>query len=269
MIRLRPLPTDPAEESRDYEAFIEDILWDGWDIQELQGSTPDDSLNLYLLAKETNENNPWVFIVSAIHGDEKPSAYFAKQMLERIFAPPEDHPDRHLLLYLQRRYNWCWVPIGNPTGWVANTRVNVNGVDLNRDYNNQTQPETRAITSEIARINPLIFIDCHNTRHGLTMGTGKYSHRTILTTVRRAASLMLGRPVGEYADTSNVNIARIWTARRPGPRDNGTLSYLVESDRADDTENEIAAGVNCIWALLIHVDEYIRTGIQNPYEITR
>jgi hypothetical protein len=49
----------------------------------------------------------------------------------------------------------------NPDGRVMNTRANANGFDLNRDNSYQTQPETQAVTAEIAKWSPLSFLDMH------------------------------------------------------------------------------------------------------------
>ncbi|WFA20163.1 M20/M25/M40 family metallo-hydrolase [Paenibacillus mucilaginosus] len=49
----------------------------------------------------------------------------------------------------------------NPDGRVHNTRGNANGFDLNRDNSYQTQPETQAVTREIAKWSPLSFLDLH------------------------------------------------------------------------------------------------------------
>lgn len=49
----------------------------------------------------------------------------------------------------------------NPDGRYYNVRPNANGFDLNRDNGYQTQVETEAIVSQIAKWNPLSFLDLH------------------------------------------------------------------------------------------------------------
>lgn len=49
----------------------------------------------------------------------------------------------------------------NPDGLYANTRANANELDINRDNGYQTQPETKAMSGQISRYNPLMFLDFH------------------------------------------------------------------------------------------------------------
>lgn len=49
----------------------------------------------------------------------------------------------------------------NPDGDVLNTRALANGMDPNRDASFQTNPETRAITAQINKWNPIALLDFH------------------------------------------------------------------------------------------------------------
>lgn len=49
----------------------------------------------------------------------------------------------------------------NPDGRVHNTRRNANDFDVNRDNGFQTQPESQAVTAQIAKWTPLVFLDFH------------------------------------------------------------------------------------------------------------
>lgn len=49
----------------------------------------------------------------------------------------------------------------NPDGRALNLRHNANGFDLNRDNGFQTQKETKYLTKQIARWNPVAFLDLH------------------------------------------------------------------------------------------------------------
>lgn len=52
--------------------------------------------------------------------------------------------------------------VQNPDGRVLGTRRNSAGVDINRDFITQTQPETRATVKVITEWNPMVFLDLHD-----------------------------------------------------------------------------------------------------------
>lgn len=78
-----------------------------------------------------------LYLSSGVHGDEP--------------APPQA-----LLELLRRgvfdeRAEWYLVPLLNPTGFIARTRENADGIDLNRDYRNPRSAEILAHTRWLAR----------------------------------------------------------------------------------------------------------------------
>ncbi|PAF12329.1 hypothetical protein CHH61_25075, partial [Shouchella clausii] len=48
-----------------------------------------------------------------------------------------------------------------PDGRVDATRFNGEGIDLNRDFITQSQPETQETVSLIKEWNPMVFLDTH------------------------------------------------------------------------------------------------------------
>jgi murein peptide amidase A len=85
-----------------------------------------------------------VLVVGCIHGNE-PAGIPVVSRLERT------HPSFDL---------WV-IPMVNPDGCSRGTRQNAHGVDLNRDFYERTQPETRAVVAFIRRIRPHISIWYH------------------------------------------------------------------------------------------------------------
>ncbi|MFN8847693.1 MAG: DUF2817 domain-containing protein [Bdellovibrionales bacterium] len=65
-----------------------------------------------------------ILVFSLIHGDEKGAGALARYWLERLTD-------------IDPRNDWRIVPVLNPDGFKANTRVNANGVDLNRNFPTQ------------------------------------------------------------------------------------------------------------------------------------
>ncbi|MDV2883739.1 X-prolyl-dipeptidyl aminopeptidase [Alkalihalophilus pseudofirmus] len=64
----------------------------------------------------------------------------------------------------------------NPDGRVANTRVNAEGFDLNRDNAYQTQVETQQVNELISTWTPLSFVDMHGYVNGFLIEPGTPPH---------------------------------------------------------------------------------------------
>lgn len=76
----------------------------------------------YNRAARPDEKEPKkILVFSLIHGDEFPSGSVARSWMER-------------LTIIDPRNNWRVVPILNPDGLKKKTRMNVHGIDLNRNF---------------------------------------------------------------------------------------------------------------------------------------
>ncbi len=72
-------------------------------------------------AKSSEKESQRILVFSLIHGDEFPSGSVARSWMERLTA-------------IEPRNHWRVVPILNPDGLKNKTRVNANGVDVNRNF---------------------------------------------------------------------------------------------------------------------------------------
>lgn len=92
-----------------------------------------------------------VMVIARQHGDEPAPARAAWLWLrtDGVMRAPFEHVAVFLL------------PTLNPDGAAAGTRANGAGVDLNRDWLAQTQPETRLATALFRRWQPHVVIDLH------------------------------------------------------------------------------------------------------------
>jgi predicted deacylase len=108
----------------------------------------------YLVINATGEQDPpAVFINGAHHGNEWPSTEsalaFVDYALRHLDDPAVDEGLGYFAVYV--------LPIVNPDGFVAGTRENADGVDVNRDYAGPTiaedaaflEPETQAMKALI------------------------------------------------------------------------------------------------------------------------
>ena len=97
-----------------------------------------------------------VFINGSIHGGEYPGTDTAMRLIEQ-FAYSNDPEVLEVLKNEILLINVCQ----NPDGRVAGTRDNANGIDVNRDFYTQSQPESRITAGLLADWNPMILLDLH------------------------------------------------------------------------------------------------------------
>jgi len=98
-----------------------------------------------------------ILVLCRQHGDEPASTEAALRLIKSVAEkrdPALQTALSHVTLYL--------VPMVNPDGAGANTRLNANGADLNRDWGAFSQPETRAVVHAARLIRPNLIIDAHN-----------------------------------------------------------------------------------------------------------
>lgn len=96
-----------------------------------------------------------VLVLCRQHGDEPVSTEAAMRIVRRAVA--EDRTLRGSLHGVQLLI----LPMLNPDGAQRFTRLNANGVDLNRDWILRSQPETRAVAALFHRLAPQVVLDEH------------------------------------------------------------------------------------------------------------
>ncbi|MFC7371672.1 M14 family zinc carboxypeptidase [Fictibacillus iocasae] len=108
-----------------------------------------------------------VMINGSIHGTEYVGSDAVLQMIER-FAYENDKETMDILGSNILIFN----VVANPDGRVDGTRFNGEGIDLNRDFITQSQPETKATVELIKEWNPMVFLDLHGYVKGSDGKTG-------------------------------------------------------------------------------------------------
>ena len=111
-------------------------------------------------AQDWIENNPDfkvpVMINGSIHGTEFVGSDAVMQLIER-FALENDETTKEILENNILIFN----VVQNPDGRIDATRFNGEGIDLNRDFITQSQPETQETVALIKEWNPMVFLDTH------------------------------------------------------------------------------------------------------------
>lgn len=98
-----------------------------------------------------------IVVLCRQHGDEPASTESMLRVIHRL-ALGQDTALRTALAGV----TFYLIPMVNPDGAEAMTRVNASGVDLNRDWGVFSQPETRAVARAVEIINPHVVVDAHN-----------------------------------------------------------------------------------------------------------
>ncbi len=97
-----------------------------------------------------------VFINGSIHGNEYPGTDAAIRLIEKL-AYDDSEEVRAILDNVILLVN----VVQNPDGRVLGTRANANGVDVNRDFFTQSQPESQITAGLLADWSPMVVLDLH------------------------------------------------------------------------------------------------------------
>lgn len=205
-----------------------------------------------------------VAVIGSIHGTEPAGREAAFKFLRDL----AETTDPGMLSYLSSNA-WSFMCTANPDRIDSGVRENMNGVDLNRDFLSQSQPETQAMAAWLNAVDPVLILDLHETGNGavpdtaIALSTHSGVHAALKTRASalrdelEAALVAAGNGVVPYPfDTATTGTAltegsRIWKAtavtfetQRTGSK---TLSIRVpeqmivlQAARADHEANAAA-----------------------------
>lgn len=109
-----------------------------------------------------------IFMWSQMHGNESTTT---KALFDFIHFLHSDTPESQAML---NSFTFCLLPMVNPDGAAAYTRENANGVDLNRDAQNLTQPESVVLRQVFETFQPHYAYNLHDQR--TIFGAGESGH---------------------------------------------------------------------------------------------
>lgn len=107
---------------------------------------------------EMGSGNYKVLLWSQMHGNESTTT---KALFDFIAFLGSDAPEAKRLC---AHFRFCILPLVNPDGAEVYTRVNANGVDLNRDAVALTQPESRFLREVFEAFQPDLAYNLHDQR---------------------------------------------------------------------------------------------------------
>ncbi len=109
-----------------------------------------------------------ILMWSQMHGDESTTTKALFDFLNLLVSNSE------LATVFKTRFTLCFIPLLNPDGAAVYTRENANRVDLNRDAQNQSQPESIVLRKLFNEFKPNFCFNLHDQRSIYGAGdTGK------------------------------------------------------------------------------------------------
>jgi len=150
------MPADPKSLTKtisyaDMESLLKSVNRKGIVSVSVEGKTTK-GRSIYLVHARAAKPEWTVLFYAQQHGDEISGKDALLYLIRDLAKKPALLPEGVDL----------WImPMMNPDGAEAGTRVNGAGVDINRDHITLEQPETRALHRVVQRIRPHIAVDCH------------------------------------------------------------------------------------------------------------
>lgn len=120
------------------------------------------------------KGNKRVLIWSQMHGNESTTTKSIFDFLNAVTLDPSDR-----LKTILHSCSICIIPILNPDGAEAYTRLNANDVDLNRDAQELTQPESMLLSEVFYQFKPHFCFNLHGQR--TIFSAGKFNKPAVIS----------------------------------------------------------------------------------------
>lgn len=188
----------------------DDAVIAGWSVQDRE---------IYAVTVGTGSQR--IMIWSQMHGNESTTT---KAVMDFLHFIQSEHP-------VAQRYcanfTFLIIPILNPDGAFAYTRENANGVDLNRDFLNRSQPESRLLWKLFESFAPDFCFNMHDQRTIYGAGdsgkpatvsflapafnadrdwdAARHASAAIIANMNGVLQAVIPGQIGRYDDTFNIN----------------------------------------------------------------
>ncbi len=178
-----------------------------------------------------------LFYLCRQHGHEPASTEGALAFINELVKAEDGTPVANYL----KTVTVSVVPMANPDGSEAFLRHNAHDADMNRDWIERTQPETRALYAEIRRLHPSLMTDQHelypnDTRPDFTevVSAGSGASAGVIAACQDAQSVVTGAMAAEGFPVVSHTITDMHPARlahRFSAIKLGVPSVLFETSR--------------------------------------
>lgn len=170
-----------------------------------------------------------ILLWSQMHGNETTTTKSVFNFLEKLSATKNTE-------WLQF-FSFTFLPILNPDGAEAFTRVNANGIDLNRDSVDLSQPESQLLRSVFNEVKPNLALNMHDQRSIFSVGSNP-----------NPATLSFLAPA--FNETCDINEVRTFAMQLIANMNDVLKNHSPENiGRFDDSFN-----INCIGDQFTHLN---------------
>ncbi|GGW97425.1 peptidase M14 [Salegentibacter mishustinae] len=160
---------------------------------------------------------------SQMHGNESTTTKAVFDLLNYISI----HKQEPLVRSILNNCSLCIIPMLNPDGAEAYTRVNANRIDLNRDAQDLSQPESRILSQVFKNFNPDFCLNLHDQRTIFSAGNNpepavlsfltpsmdkdrqifpsRIKSMQLIAKIAQDLSELLPGRIGRYDDGFNIN----------------------------------------------------------------
>jgi hypothetical protein len=174
-------------------------------------------LPIYAVTMGTGKKR--VLMWSQMHGNESTTT---KALFDLFNCTSDDE-----ISFLVENCQLCIIPILNPDGAKAYTRLNANKIDLNRDAQDQSQPESKVLRTIFDNFRPDYCFNLHGQRTifsaginekpatisflapaqdaACTITPGRKVAMDIIVSMNKALQLIIPDQIGIYDDSFNIN----------------------------------------------------------------
>lgn len=213
---------------------------------------------------------PCIFVDSTIHGNEWESTYWCLHLLDCLIDPTLASEEvQPYFEYFAEKYHFYFIPILNPSGWIADTREITGGIDPNRTFDLDLYPENTIPKAKILEKKPVLFLDNHTaTQPNETVGLGGNSgidYSIMTQDLIYSLRYIRGHRYVDWYPVSPIQtdmaIGRGWASNQMSSTGRKTMCILFEGRKPDTLQTKVTMGFNGLLLALLYADRYFKRGV--------